>query len=114
MLITSARREENIRRSVAAITASLRNTKRIDVFENGRIDPTRPIEHAIRVLKTLVQEGLFDHVAMCECGADTLRRANAVHPVASVEIEVSPFSYEAEAQKGGCACVRSSGFDDVC
>jgi len=91
--------EENIRRSVDTINAKLRGTKRLDVFENGRVDPDRPIEETMKILKKLVQEGKFDHVGISECSAETLRRANAVHPIASVEIEVSPFCYEEEGRK---------------
>jgi len=36
---------------------------------------------------------------LSECSADTLRRANAVHPIAAAEIEVSPWSYEEETKK---------------
>ena len=89
-----------MRRSIDNINAKLRGTKRLDVYENGRVDPQRPIEDAIASLKKLIQEGRFDHIGMCECSAETLRRANAVHPIAHVEIEVSPFSYEEETQKG--------------
>jgi len=91
--------EEHLRRAMDNINAKLRGTKRLDVFENGRVDPDRPIEDTIAILKKLIGEGKFDHIGMCECSAETLRRAHSVHPIASVEIEVSLFSYEEEAQK---------------
>jgi pyridoxine 4-dehydrogenase len=92
--------EDNIRRSVDLINSTLHGTKRVDVFEMARVDPDRPIEAIIATLKELVQEGKFDHVAMSECNADTLRRANAVHPITHVEIEVSPFCYGEETRRG--------------
>ncbi|KAF8573346.1 aldo/keto reductase [Ramaria rubella] len=91
--------EENIRRSIDATNAALQGTKRVDIFENARVDDTTSIEETMAIMKRLVAEGKFDHVGMSECSAATLRRANAVHPVVSVEIEVSPWSYEDETKK---------------
>jgi pyridoxine 4-dehydrogenase len=72
----------------------------VDIFESARVDRTRPIEETMKIMKKLIHEGKFDHVGLSECGAETLRRACAVHPVASVEIEVSPWSYEEETKNG--------------
>ncbi|KAI9065149.1 aldo/keto reductase [Trametes sanguinea] len=91
---------ENLRRSVDKINAVLRGTKRVDLFECARVAKNVPIEDAIKTLVQLKNEGKFDHIGMSECSAATLRKANAVHPIAAVEIEVSVWSYEEEAQKG--------------
>lgn len=72
----------------------------MDIFEAARVDSSLKIEDIMTNFKRLAKEGKFDHVGMSECSAETLRRANAVFPVASVEIEVSPWSYEEEAKKG--------------
>ena len=64
------------------------------------MDPNYPIEDQIRALAGLIKEGLFDHIGMSECSAETLRRANAIHPITMVEIEVSPWSIEEETKKG--------------
>ncbi|EPT04693.1 hypothetical protein FOMPIDRAFT_1113169 [Fomitopsis schrenkii] len=90
---------ENLRRSVDNINAVLRGTKRLDLFECARVDQNVPIEEAIKTLAGLIKEGKFDHIGMSECRAETLRRAHAVHPIAAVEIEVSPWSYEEEVKK---------------
>ena len=92
-------RPENLRRSVTAINAALRGTKRLDLFECARVDHNYPIEEIIGNLKALVEEGLFDHIGISECSAATLRRAHAVHPITAVEIEVSPWSIEEETKK---------------
>lgn len=63
------------------------------------MDHNFPIEDTIRSLKALIDEGLFDHIGVSECSAETLRKANAVHPIAAVEIEVSPWSLEDETKK---------------
>jgi len=47
----------------------------------------------------LVKEGKFDYIGLSECSAETLKSANAVHPIAAVEIEVSPWSYEEETKR---------------
>lgn len=93
-------RTQNLRRSVTAVNAALRGKKKVDLFECARVDHTRPIEDVIRDLQSLVEEGLFSHIGMSECSAETLRRANAVYPITAVEIEVSPWSYEEETKKG--------------
>jgi len=90
---------ENLKRSVETVNKALRGTKKIDLFESARVDPKVPIEDAMKTLKTYVDQGLIGHVGISECGADTLRRANAIVPIAVVEIEVSPWSYEAETKK---------------
>lgn len=50
----------------------------MDLFETARVDPTMPIEDAVRNMVVLAKEGLFDHVGLSECGAETLRRACSV------------------------------------
>lgn len=85
---------------MTAVNAALRGKKKVDLFECARVDHTRPIEDIIRDLSSLVEEGLFSHIGMSECSAETLRRANAVHPITAVEIEVSPWSIEEETKKG--------------
>ena len=88
-----------LRRSVDNVNRALRGKKKIDLFQSARVDPRYPIEDAIRYLAALKDEGLFDHIGLSECSAETLRRAHAVHPIAAVEIEVSPFSIEPETKK---------------
>jgi len=90
---------DGLRRSIDNINAKLEHTKRVDIFEAARVDSSLKIEDIMTNFKRLAKEGKFDHVGMSECSAETLRRANAVFPVASVEIEVSPWSYEEEAKK---------------
>ncbi|KAI0362252.1 aldo/keto reductase [Trametes cingulata] len=90
---------ENLRRSVEKVNAVLRGTKKVDLFESARVAKNVPVEDAIKTLVQLKNEGKFDHIGMSECSAATLRRANAVHPIATVEIEVSLWSYEEEAKK---------------
>ena len=90
---------------------SLRGTKRLDLYQCARVDPDTPIEDVMKTLRGFVQEGLVDHIGMSECSAATLRRAHAVHPIAIVEIEVSPWAIEEETKKGETIVIsRSSSF----
>jgi len=91
--------EKNLRRSVDLINEVLAGTKKLDLFECARVDPNVPIEEAIRTLSILQKEGKFNHIGISEASAATLRRANAVAPIAAIEIEVSPWSYEEETKK---------------
>ena len=69
---------ENLRRSVDTILETLRGTKRLDLFEPARRDPTYEIEHYAEVLNEMVQEGKFDYIGLSEVRADTIRRAHKV------------------------------------
>jgi len=90
---------ENLRRSVDNVNKHLRGLKKLDLFEPARVDPNVPIEETVKTLGELIEEGKFDYIGLSECSAETLKRANAVHPIAAVEIEVSPWSYEEETKK---------------
>lgn len=79
--------------------ARLLHPHRVDVFEFGRIDRNVPLEEALKTLLVLQKEGLFDHIGLSECSAGTLRRASAVAPITTVEIEVSPIAWEEETKK---------------
>ncbi|KAJ8502137.1 hypothetical protein ONZ51_g229 [Trametes cubensis] len=90
---------EHLRRSVDKCIAALRGTKKIDVFQPCRIDKSFTIEEIMKTLVELRNEGKFSHIGLSECSAATMRRAHAVHPIAIVEIEVSPTSYEEETKR---------------
>ncbi|EJD52918.1 aldo/keto reductase [Auricularia subglabra TFB-10046 SS5] len=90
--------EENLRKSVDNIIAKL-GGKKLDLYESARVDKRHTIEDTIKVLAQLIKEGKFEHIGLSEISAATLRRAHAVHPIAVVEIEVSPWSYEDNAKE---------------
>ncbi|KAK9385175.1 NADP-dependent oxidoreductase domain-containing protein [Lipomyces mesembrius] len=68
----------------------------IDLFYQHRMDGTLPIEITVGAMADLVKEGKVRYLGLSECSAATLRRAYAVHPIAAVQIEYSPFAIEAE------------------
>ncbi|CAF2846478.1 unnamed protein product [Rotaria sp. Silwood2] len=100
--------------------ASTKSLKRlgldlIDLYYAHRIDRTVPIEETMGVLKELVQAGKIKYIGLSECSSDTLRRAYAVHPIAAVQIEYSPFSLDIEHEDIGLLkTCRELGVAIVC
>jgi aryl-alcohol dehydrogenase-like predicted oxidoreductase len=88
---------DNIR---TAIEGSLRrlDTDRIDLYYQHRVDRSTPIEDTIGAVAELVAEGKVGHIGLSEAGVDTIRRANAVHPITAVQSEYSLWTRDPEAQ----------------
>src|SRR6266446_3342485 len=68
----------------------------IDLFYQHRVDPDVPIEEVAGALKDLIQEGKVKHFGLSEAGAQTIRRAHAVQPVAALQSEYSLWWREPE------------------
>ncbi|XPS69903.1 Pyridoxine 4-dehydrogenase [Ascochyta lentis] len=83
---------EAVRASVDAAYQILKGVKSIDVFEMARVDPEVPIEISIKALAEMVEEGKIGGIGLSEVSAKTIRRANAVHKIAAVEVELSLFT----------------------
>jgi aryl-alcohol dehydrogenase-like predicted oxidoreductase len=64
-------------------------TDYIDIYRPGRLDPAVPIEDVVGALAEMVQAGHVRHIGLSEVGAETLRRAAAVHPISDLQIEYS-------------------------
>ncbi|MBL8689422.1 MAG: aldo/keto reductase [Rhodospirillaceae bacterium] len=64
----------------------------IDVYRPSRLDPNVPIEDTVGALADMVKAGYVRHIGLSEVGADTLRRAAAVHPISDLQIEYSLIS----------------------
>jgi len=71
--------------------ASLKRLKveAIDLFYQHRVDPEVPIEDVAGAVSRLVEEGKVRYFGLSEPGAQTIRRAHSVHPVAAVQSEYS-------------------------
>jgi aryl-alcohol dehydrogenase-like predicted oxidoreductase len=78
----------------SALAYSLRRlgTDYVDVYRLGRVDPAVPIEETVGAIAEMVQAGYVRHVGLSETGAETVRRAHGVHPVADLQIEYSLLS----------------------
>jgi aryl-alcohol dehydrogenase-like predicted oxidoreductase len=90
-------RPENIRAVADASLKRLR-TDVIDLFYQHRVDPAVPIEEVAGTVKQLIQEGKVRHFGLSEAGAQTIRRAHAVQPVAALQSEYSLWWREPEEQ----------------
>jgi len=75
----------------AAVEGSLRRLKvtTIDLLYQHRVDPNVPIEDVAGTVKELIQQGKVKHFGLSEAGVQTIRRAHAVQPVASLQSEYS-------------------------
>src|ERR1700732_2357506 len=71
--------------------ASLKRLKTgvIDLFYQHRVDPDVPIEDVAGAVKDLIRQGKVRHFGLSEAGAQTIRRAHAVQPVAALQSEYS-------------------------
>jgi aryl-alcohol dehydrogenase-like predicted oxidoreductase len=70
----------------------------IDIYRPARLDPNVPIEDTIGAISDMVKAGYVRHIGLSEVGADTIRRAAAVHPIADLQIEYSLMSRGIEQQ----------------
>ena len=71
-------------------------TDHIDLYYQHRVDPDTPIEETVGAMAELVEAGKVRHIGLSEAGAETIRRAHAVHPVTAVQWEYSLWSREVE------------------
>jgi aryl-alcohol dehydrogenase-like predicted oxidoreductase len=67
-------------------------TDYIDVYRPARLDPSVPIEETVGAIAEMIQAGHVRHIGLSEVGAETIRRAHAVHPIADLQIEYSLIS----------------------
>jgi aryl-alcohol dehydrogenase-like predicted oxidoreductase len=71
-------------------------TDHVDLYYQHRVDPDTPIEETVGAMAELVEAGKVRHIGLSEAGAETIRRAHAVHPVTAVQWEYSLWSREVE------------------
>lgn len=88
-------RPETIR-SELEISLRLLQTDHVDLYYLHRRDFNVPIEESVGALADLVAEGKVRAIGLSEMSADTLRKAAAVHPIAAMQTEYSPWTWEPE------------------
>jgi aryl-alcohol dehydrogenase-like predicted oxidoreductase len=69
----------------------------IDIYRPGRLDPAVPIEETVGAIADLIKAGYIRAIGLSEVGPDTIRRAQAVHPISDLQIEYSLISRGPEA-----------------
>ncbi len=90
-------RPEHIKVAVEGMLRRLR-TDRIDLLFQHRVDPNVPIEDVAGAVKELIEQGKVLHFGLSEAGANTIRRAHAVHPVTAVQSEYSLWTRDPEPE----------------
>src|SRR3954452_1353248 len=73
-------------------------TDHVDVYRPARLDTNVPIEETVGAIAEMVEAGYVRHIGLSEVGADTVRRAHAVHPISDLQIEYSLLSRGIEAR----------------
>ena len=82
----------------SSIDGSLRRlgTDHVDLYYQHRVDPNVPIEETVGAMAELVAAGKVRHIGLSEAAPETIRRANAVHPLAAVQTEYSLWTRDPE------------------
>jgi aryl-alcohol dehydrogenase-like predicted oxidoreductase len=88
---------EHVRRSIEGSLERL-GTDYVDLYFQHRVDPKVPIEETVGAMAELVEAGKVRHIGLSEAAAETIRRANAVHPITAVQTEYSLWTREPEAE----------------
>jgi aryl-alcohol dehydrogenase-like predicted oxidoreductase len=85
---------------LSSIDGSLQRlgTDYVDLYYQHRVDPSVPIEETVGAMAQLVTAGKVRHIGLSEAAPETIRRANAVHPITAVQTEYSLWSRDPEAE----------------
>jgi aryl-alcohol dehydrogenase-like predicted oxidoreductase len=81
-----------------AYTLTRLGTDYVDLYQPARLDPRVPIEDTVGAVAEMIKAGYVRYLGLSEMGADTIRRAHAVHPVSALQIEYSLMSRGIEAR----------------
>jgi aryl-alcohol dehydrogenase-like predicted oxidoreductase len=84
-------------RNFLGYTLQRLGTDHVDIYRPARLDPAVPIEDTVGAIAELIRAGYVRHIGLSEVGAETIRRAHAVHPIADVQLEYSLMSRGIEA-----------------
>ena len=82
----------------------------IDLYYQHRVDPNVPIEETIGAMAELVQVGKVRFLGLSEASAQTMRRAQAIHPIAALQSEYSLWSRDVEDEILPTCCELNIGF----
>jgi aryl-alcohol dehydrogenase-like predicted oxidoreductase len=82
----------------------------IDLYYQHRVDPDTPIEETVGAMADLVHKGKVRFLGLSEAGAETIRRAHAVHPITALQSEYSLWTRDPEADVLGVCRELGIGF----
>jgi aryl-alcohol dehydrogenase-like predicted oxidoreductase len=90
-------RPEYVREAAEASLERL-GVDHIDLYYQHRVDPKTPIEDTVGAMAELVEAGKVRYIGLSEAGAQTIRRAHAVHPITAVQTEYSLWTRDVESE----------------
>ena len=102
---------DHVRSSIEGSLQRL-GTDYVDLYYQHRVDPNVPIEETVGAMAELVEQGKVLHIGLSEAGPDTIRRAQAVHPIAAVQTEFSLWTRD-PAENGVLGACRELGIGFV-
>jgi aryl-alcohol dehydrogenase-like predicted oxidoreductase len=88
---------DHVRRSVDGSLQRL-GTDYVDLYYQHRVDPSVPIEETVGAMAELVDAGKVRHIGLSEAAPETIRRAQAVHPITAVQTEYSLWTRDPEPE----------------
>ena len=88
---------EHVRSSIDGSLTRL-GTEHVDLYYQHRVDPNVPIEETVGAMAELVQQGKVRHIGLSEAAPETMRRANAVHPITAIQTEYSLWTRDPEVE----------------
>ena len=88
-------RPEYVRKSIEGSLGRL-GVDHVDLYYQHRVDPDTPIEDTVGAMAELVREGKVRYLGLSEAAPDTLRRAQAIHPISALQTEYSLWSRDPE------------------
>ena len=88
-------KKEYVKKSIERSLKNL-NTDYIDLYYMHRLDKGTPIEETVAAMADLVKEGKIGYIGLSEVSSETVKRANAMHPVTAVQSEYSLFERTVE------------------
>ena len=88
---------EHVHRSIDGSLERL-GTDYVDLYYQHRVDPNVPIEETVGAMAELVEAGKIRHIGLSEAAPETIRRANAVHPITAVQTEYSLWTRDPEPE----------------
>jgi aryl-alcohol dehydrogenase-like predicted oxidoreductase len=83
-------------KTALAYTLQRLGVDHIDIYRPARLDPDVPIEDTVGAIADMVKAGYVRHVGLSEVGAETIRKAAAIHPIVDLQIEYSLISRSLE------------------
>jgi len=89
-------RPETIRKAVDGSLSRL-GIEAIDLYQLHRVDENVPVEESVGALADLVKAGKVRAIGLSEVDVPTLERASAVHPIATLQSELSLWTRDALA-----------------